>query len=482
MSTVPFQRTKVNAATINIFSAKIPDEVESVEVTETPSNKIYRIKFSDLEPFAYLMTDGDKDMKFIHYCETNEKKSNCKHLGLAGAISAKVGFDLTKVSMGLKIAQFEAVSFPTNPDDYTSLNSLFELLEKVEEASPAPTPTISTPVPPVPPAPKAVTKRDWRIGWNDIQDFLKTEGVNTRLVAKVQQKRALIHDTVQLRPMTVEPTLPSYPYHGEMLGRALRHILNGKDLILLGEKGSGKDTLIATISWILGLPVTIYVGNRDETKESLVGEPAFRNGESTFDPSEFAKTIEYGGIVNMAEINMLVGDVTSVLHSVADENRVLASPIGAIHRHDHSLIIGSMNVGEGYIGAKQLNEAFKDRFSLLRLPYTADFKKLIEGKTGLTDTHALTFLESVKKAIDKLMAEESQGYAADTIRGYIDAAEYFKEYGTLFDTKTEVIEDCVINKIEDIDEYMAARHAIRLHAWKDFPVSKEEQAYVNGGI
>ncbi|MED3576023.1 AAA family ATPase [Cytobacillus praedii] len=446
MSKAKFSRMDLNEASVNMFSSKIPDDVDSVEESQTTSHKIYRIKFSDLDPYAYLLIDTSGEIKFYHYCEANEKKSQCKHLGIGAAITQKLGHKLEKVSMGLTISELEAISVPKDQKNYTSLNSLFELLEPVEEDKPSTSPApATTPAATTSPARPIMKKRDWTEGWNSIQDYLKSQRINTRLIARIQKKRSLIHDTVSLRPMTITPKEPNFPYQGEMLSRAIRHILNGKDLILFGDKGSGKDTLIHTLSWIFGLPMTIYVGNRDETKESLVGEPGFRNGESTFDPSELAKTIENGGIINMAEVNMLVGDVTSILHSVADENRVLASPIGAIRRHEHSLIIGSMNVGEGYAGVKQLNEAFKDRFAILRLPYALDFKKLIEGKTGLSDSMDLAFLEKVKKAIDRLITEESQGSAADTIRGYIDAANYFLVNGTTFETKVEVIEDYIIN-------------------------------------
>lgn len=481
-----YKTTKLPESTRKMFEKKIADQVESVEsLTSSISYPVYRIKFKGVEPFAYIISEdpGKNTAKLIHYCETNEKGSQCSHLGAGCAIGYKLGLDVNKLSFGNNLAEIEAItaSFPKESKHYSSMNSLFDLLEPVdeEEESTTSAPTTASPTTPKKPTP-VPTKRNWKSGWNEIKDYLSGEGLSNRLIALIQNKRVAIHDTVSLRPMTVEPKKPSFPYSGEMLGRAIRHVLSGKDLILIGGKGTGKDTMIATLSWIFGLPMSIYVGNKDETKESLVGEPAFRNGESTFDPSEFAKTIEFGGIVNMAEVNMLVGDVTSILHSVADENRVLASPIGAIHRNEHSVIIGSMNVGEGYVGVKELNEAFKDRFAILRLPYTADFKKMLSSKTGLTDTYALEFLEKVKKAIEKLISEESQGMAANTLRGYIDAANYFNEYGVTFDTKVEVIEDYVVNKIEDLDEYMSARHMIRIEAWKDFPVSAEEEEYEKG--
>lgn len=485
MAKAVFKRMKLPEATIQMIGEKVPETVERIEsLNSSKAQQVYRVKFKDLDPHAFIVSDEVEKgkAKFYHYCEKNEKNSQCTHLVLGAAIADKVGFQVEKASFGFDIAGIEVLPFPKEDKEYSSMNSLFELLEPVEEEPSTSSTAPAAAVPASPSIPGPGLKRNWKAGWNEIQEHLQNEGLSTRMISKLQARRAEIHTTVGLRPMTIEPQKPNFPYQGEMLARSLRHILKGKDLLLIGNKGSGKDTLINTISWILGLPMTVYVGNKDETKESLVGEPAFRNGESTFDPSEFAKVIEYGGIVNMAEINMLVGDVTSILHSVADENRVLATPIGSIHRHDHSVIVGSMNVGEGYQGVKELNDALKDRFAILRLPYTTDFKQLIEKKTGLDDLHALMFLEKVKNAISKLISEESQGHAADTLRGYIDAAKYFCDYGVNNDTKIEVIEDYIINKIEDLDEYMSARDMIRTEAWKDFPTSKEEEEYMKGAM
>lgn len=54
--------------------------------------------------------------------------------------------------------------------------------------------------------------------------------------------------------------------------------------------------------------------------------------------------------------------------------------------------------------------------------------------------------------------------------------------GITHDTKVEVIEDYVLNKIEDLDEYMALRDMIRASAWRDFPISPEEKKYMEGDI
>ncbi|MFC5449139.1 hypothetical protein ACFPOG_12775 [Paenibacillus aestuarii] len=196
----------------------------------------------------------------------------------------------------------------------------------------------------------------------------------------------------------------------------------------------------------------------------------------------FATSVEVGGLSHYAELNMLSGDVTSIFHSVLDDNKQLSTQVGSIIRHKGHLFIGSINVGEQYGGVKKLNGAFKDRCAILKLPYVADFRGMLINKAGLTDTHALDFLEKTKKAIDDLVVTEQQGEESKTVRGYIDAANHLKNYGVNFDTKVEVLEDFVINKTEDFEEQMAIRDMIRQKVWSDFPMSIEEENYVNGGM
>lgn len=477
-----FSKVAISDLMIKQFADSLPEKVEKIDVTKSKSQLIYRIEMKDIDVPAYLLIDNkDSTTKGIHWCEKNENGSNCNHLAVLAGVAHKLDGSLDRISLKTKLSDIENISQELSEAEWNAKNSSFGLPVKVEEPEVeetqseevVATPSVSSTTP---------VSRDWRIGWNEVNDYLDSQGVPVNIIAKVQERRQQISSTVSMQQMMIPPQKPTLPYNGEMVSRALRHILNGKDLILVGGKGTGKDTLINTLSWILNLPVSIHVGNKDETKESIVGEPAFRDGESTFDLSLFAKTVQHGGIANMAEVNMLLGDVTSVYHSLLDDNGVLATPIGSIPRNQHFIMIGSMNVGEGYAGVRELNDAFKDRFAILRMPQTTNFETMIKNKTGLYDKHGLMFLDRIKRAVDLLLIEESQGHAANTIRGYIDAANYFVEFGINHDTKVEVIEDYILNKIEDIDEYMAARDMIRQEGWSDFPISKEEEDYMKGEV
>lgn len=482
-----FTPNNLPAYNINKADKDLGDHVQKVE--KLKNKDFYRISFKNEEAPGFITFSEHKGKKiavFLHYCEQNENGNPCAHIARGIATGKRLGLEIEFYSNKTTIESIQSMD-KYKEDNYDILNgrdAFKDLLVVVEEdeEDEATAPTYTSTSKKAPSKPTTISKkRNWKTGWKDVEDYLVGEGAGNRLIREVQQKRIDVHTSVQLTTTTSEPVKPKTPYIGPTVLRAIRHILNGKDLILIGDKGCGKDTLISTVSWVFGYPITLIGGNGDEDKESLVAEPAFKDNESTHVLSEFSKSVENGDLVNFAEINMLQGDVTAVFHSLLDDNEAIPTKLGLIKRHPEHLIIGSMNVGEGYAGVKNLNEAFKDRFSMMRLPY-GDFQSIIKSKSGFTNKVGLDFLENVKKAIDKLIASnDGEGASAKTVRGYIDAALYFGKYGVSVDTKTEAVEDYIINKVTDLEELCAVREAIRSYAWKDFPISMEEELYINAG-
>lgn len=439
---ISYKKANISAMTVESMMEKIPSMVQQLE--KNPLTGDYRITFRKLTHYGYLRKDGGK-LKFDHFCETNSKGQACTHLVLAAGIADNFGLKLDLFGFPAGPVAYEEID-----KDLEDVSSLIGVVPPVIPSTPNPSVASSAPQPGTTAATAApVEKRDWKVEWNEIKEYLQDQSVSARMILQIREKREQICENVPITTMAIPPKKPKTPYIGEMLGRALRHILMGNDLLLQGDKGSGKDTLIATLSWILSLPLYLQIGNADETKESVVGENSIVQGERgmevVFKKSSFATSVEYGGISSYPELNMLSGDVTSIFHSVLDENRILSTPEGSIQRHPHHLFIGSINVGDQYAGTKKINGAFKDRLSIIKLPYVQDFRAMIISKSGLTDGHALDFLESTKKAIDDLVIAEQQGDEAKTIRGYIKAARYLASYGVTMETKTECLEDFIIH-------------------------------------
>lgn len=469
------ETVKANGNLANLFT--------NIERDNSKDGKdVLKVQFKTIDAPAYvILTHSTGEARGIHYCEANEKGVNCSHATALAAVSDTLGFKMTSINIKSKVDDILLFDTGFNEENAENINSEFGLLpifnEEEDDAQSSPAPTVN----PTPVINTGVTittsgPRNPKKEWNEIQDYLQDQNVNVSLIHRIYELREKISQ-LPVQAFQTPPVKPSLPYMGEYLQRALMHILRGKHLILIGDMGSGKDTLINTIGWVLNLPQVIVSASSSDTKESLVAEPAFKNNQSTYDFSDLAKTVQHGGLVNLAEANMLLGDTTSVFHSLFDENRALPTPLGTIPQHDHFLLMATLNVGSNYSGTKKLNPAFKDRFAVLRLPQGQDFKSMISRKTGLLDQTALKFLVSVKEAIEEFN-HEGRGLDAKTYRGYEDAARFFVDFGFTFETKNIVIEDYLINKEEDIEDYFELREAVRM-AHTAFPVSDEEKAYLD---
>lgn len=440
----------------------------------------YKVDFHAFDTPAFLIVEGNNS-RGIHFCEANEKGLSCIHATALAAIAAKLGKPLIKVNVKSSLTDIEEFNagFDSLLPNFKNMNTSFSLLEffeDEEETNTVSTVSTNNSASPVTPA-VPVTTRDWKKGWKEIQKHLVDQGVQVGLINKIQERRERISNTVPFQPHQLPPEKPHFPYVGEYLERALMHIMMGKHLILIGDMGSGKDTLSNTIAWIFNLPSIIHGATGSDTKESIVGEPGFHNNESTFDFGPFTKTVEQGGLANLAEVNMLSGDVTALFHSLMDENEVLSTPVGAVKAHEDFICVATLNVGGGYSGTKKLNKAFKDRFAVLRLPQGLNFKDLISTKTGLVDSTALTFLEQVKESLEELFMDR-RGMDAKTFRGFIDAAKLFVEFGYSHHTKLIACEDYIINKEEDSEDYFELRANIR-NVFPAFPITEEEQLYLD---
>ncbi|MFY0519294.1 AAA family ATPase [Lysinibacillus sp. UGB7] len=476
--TLNFQKINITDVAIQTAKDSIPGFVENIDTFEGTNDNFYiRVKFKKLDLYAYIVIDT-KNSLMVHYCENVEKNLSCKHRNILAAIANHYRYSIELANTKTKLVEykdfvkrFEKVKWENKDDE-------FNLFPSISDSTTVQTPEVKNAVI----VHTQTIDRDWAAGWNEVQDYLDKQGVDIALQIKILERRKQISKYVPIQPEQSPPLKPKTPYQGEIFRRVLRHIFNNKHLILIGGKGAGKDTLINTIAWIFNLPKLLQIGDKDTSRESIVAEPAFRNNQSTYDLSQFTKTVQMGGLVNYAEVNFLKGDTTSVFHSLFDDNETLATPIGPIHAHKEFLMCCSMNVGNGYFGVNKLNDAFKDRFAVIRLPQTLSFETLIKDKSGLEDSSAIKFLSTIKKNLEELFFD-NLCESADTIRGYIDAAVYFLNYGFNNETRIEVVEDYIINKVEDIEDYFEARNAVR-EAFAElklqaFPLTEEEKAYSN---
>lgn len=163
-------------------------------------------------------------------------------------------------------------------------------------------------------------------------------------------------------------TQPSMAFYGtEILNRAVTALLEGENLLLCGDKATGKNILAENLAWIFGRPVYDISFHVNTDSSSLIGTDTFVNNEVKLREGPIYQCARWGGFGIVDEINMAKSDAVSVLHGVLDFRRILDVPgYDRISLHPAARFIATMNYG--YAGTKELNEALVSRFMVINMP------------------------------------------------------------------------------------------------------------------
>lgn len=161
---------------------------------------------------------------------------------------------------------------------------------------------------------------------------------------------------------------PSMPFYGTgLLERAVAALLEGENLLLCGDKATGKNVLAENLAWIFGRPLYNISFHVNTDSNSLIGTDTFVDNQVTLRKGPVYQCGIYGGFGVLDEINMAKNEAVSVLHAALDFRRVLDVPgYERIELHPAARFIATMNYG--YAGTKELNEALVSRFMIINMP------------------------------------------------------------------------------------------------------------------
>lgn len=332
-----------------------------------------------------------------HVCEAARNGRPCWHLAAAveavGAINGNRYEYPVLVETGLAEPEPEEVLDVTQrclgrPGDFSILNVS---KEAPPEEEPAP---VLTDVP---------EEDAWLAG------FGFPEAVFRKVLAFREKQRS------RLSPEQVS-SIPEANYVpvGQELVRSVAALLYGEDgtqwepVLLKGPRGTGKSTLADTIGAVLMLPVVRITGGIDVNAEWLLGSRTLAYDEDgkqkvVHEPGLLLQAVQDGALLIVEEVNMLLPEVTSLLHSLLDWQRVLPVPgVGHVKPPESFRLVACMNVN--YAGTRQLNEAFKDRFREIKVPYLPEgmLARMISSQTGLKEEIARSMAKIFHTLADRV--------------------------------------------------------------------------------
>lgn len=245
---------------------------------------------------------------------------------------------------------------------------------------------------------------------------------------------------------------PKFLYMGNtILEEAIAAILAGKNILLVGDKSTGKNVLAENLAYLFARPMWNISFHVSVDASSLVGDDTLKSGEVIFREGPISLASRYGGFAVLDEINMAKNEAMAVLHSVLDYRRRIDIPgYKLIEVHPATRFIATMNYG--YEGTRDLNEALLSRFAIIKMPRIADsdLKYLIKTHyQKLREDFLTNLINFFKDLKDKATSHEISNSAPD-LRGIFDCLDLVKE-GLEF---KEAMRLCLVNKI--FDEYEAS--------------------------
>lgn len=249
---------------------------------------------------------------------------------------------------------------------------------------------------------------------------LREEKINRSLLEEIEafRKKYAVADEVKTRIPR-----PSCMYYGrEIWEQAATALLCGKNVLLAGQKASGKNLFAENLAAVFGRPLWNISFHINMDASTLIGTDTFVNGNVVFRPGPVSLCASFGGVGVLDEINMARNEAMAVLHAALDFRRVIEVPgYDRIPMAEPARLIGTMNYG--YAGTRELNEALISRFSVIQMPVISgdNLCRLLQSqfpgmKTGCAEQFARLFQELQKRCENS----EISSRALD-LRGLLDA-------------------------------------------------------------
>ncbi|OCT14300.1 hypothetical protein A8709_26085 [Paenibacillus pectinilyticus] len=247
----------------------------------------------------------------------------------------------------------------------------------------------------------------------------------------------------------------------ELLTDAILSLFLGKNVLLKGPTGSGKTKLAEHVSAIYNQPMHSVNCSTDLDAEALLGFKTLthdENGRSqiAFIPGPIMKAMTKGHLLYIDEINMAKPETLPLINGVLDHRRSITNPFTGevVKAHPDFRVLAAIN--EGYIGTVPLNEALKNRFVTIDIPYLQGeaLFQLVKSRSVLRDEKLIRIFVQLSADLLSLIEMGQLPDEAGSIRALLDACD-LAAYIPAMRAVTRAIAD----KLEDERERAAVMNA-----------------------
>ncbi|WP_282023219.1 ATP-binding protein [Priestia flexa] len=245
----------------------------------------------------------------------------------------------------------------------------------------------------------------------------------------------------------------------DILEDALIALALGKNVLLKGPTGSGKTKFAETLSYLFSQPMHSINCSVDLDAEALLGFKtiAEKNGKQgiEFVSGPVINAMKKGQLLYIDEINMAKPETLPILNGVLDYRKMITNPFtGEVVKGKETFgVIAAIN--EGYVGTVPLNEALKNRFVVIDVPYIQgeSLRQVLKTQSQLQDEKLIN--QFVQLSGD-LITQVSNGHISEeaaSIRALLDTCDL-----ALYMPPLRAIKRGIIEKLEDEREKAAIQN------------------------
>ncbi|MFB1080934.1 AAA family ATPase [Jeotgalibacillus sp. JSM ZJ347] len=243
-------------------------------------------------------------------------------------------------------------------------------------------------------------------------------------------------------------------FHDVLIGLSLQ-----KNILLKGPTGSGKTKLAESVSHTFQQPMFSINCSVDLDAEAMLGFKTIEqvDGQSviTFVEGPVIQAMKKGHILYIDEINMAKPETLPILNGVLDYRRTITNPFTneVITAADGFKVVAAIN--EGYIGTVPLNEALKNRFIVVDVPYIKGdtLKSVLLDQSALKDERMIDQFVTLSADLFTQVQNGQVSEEAASIRALLDTCDL-----SIYMPPKRAIQRGIIDKLEDDREKAAVKN------------------------
>lgn len=273
-------------------------------------------------------------------------------------------------------------------------------------------------------------------------------------------------------PSPFTPKAMNFEDHKHILEQVAISINSNLPVLLIGETGSGKTSLIRYLAAKTGHGFRRVNHNGATTTDDIVGKLLLNEKGTFWVDGALVDAMRKGDWYLADEINAAPAEVNFAYHSLLDDDGylVLSEHNGEIVRpHPSFRFFAAMNPSSDYAGTKELNKALLSRFLVIKTDFPAPKveEAILKNRTGIS-------AEQAKKLVS-FAAEVRINHAKGKTNFVVSTRDLlmWAKMLTIYGKYIVSAEISVLNKVGE-DDFESIKDLLGLH-FKNLDTGKQEQ-------